>query len=153
MAHGTLDVSPITDFISLGTNACCQTHFAEALLRRGVVADISLEQERLDAPWGVRYFLWLPTPDGNPPHADQLWLGVRAISDLECYGVKVYVHCKNGHGRAPTLVAAYLIHRGFTVAEAVSRITQQRPAVHLSASQWAALEEFAAVVRTEGTVV
>ena len=114
-----------------------------------MAADISLELERLDAPWGVRYFLWLPTPDGNPPHADQGWLGVRALADLERRGLKAYVHCKNGHGRAPTLVAAYLIHRGFTVAEAVAKITQRRPEIHLSASQREALEQFAAVGRGE----
>ncbi|MBI3495536.1 hypothetical protein HY065_02825, partial [Candidatus Berkelbacteria bacterium] len=91
----------ITDGILIGTNQCCQVHFDKELLTKGVTADISLEAERLDAPFGVESFLWLPTKDNFPPSPDQLKLGVRMLTDLVAQKKKVYVHCKNGHGRAP----------------------------------------------------
>ena len=55
---------------------------------------------------------------------------------------KVYVHCQNGHGRAPTLVAAYFIKQGKQVEDAVNLIKDKRPAIHLEEVQKQALEEF-----------
>jgi len=55
---------------------------------------------------------------------------------------KVYVHCQNGHGRAPTLVAAYLIRQGKTPMEAIEFIKSKRPTIHLEEVQISALETF-----------
>lgn len=55
---------------------------------------------------------------------------------------KVYAHCQNGHGRAPTLAAAYLIKNGKRVDEAIKIIKSKRPAIHLEVGQKAALAEF-----------
>ena len=55
---------------------------------------------------------------------------------------KVYVHCKNGHGRAPTLVASYLIRKGKNAEEAEAFIKSKRPSVHLDDIQREALQEF-----------
>ena len=60
-------------------------------------------------------------------------------------GKKVYVHCKNGHGRAPTLVAAYLIREhGKSVDEALEIIKAGRPTIHIEDVQREALQVFAA---------
>ena len=56
----------------------------------------------------------------------------------------VYVHCKNGHGRAPTLVAAYLTRKGKPPAEAEAFIKSKRPSIHLEEAQRAALRYFSA---------
>lgn len=53
-------------------------------------------------------YLSLPTLDGTTPSAQQLYTGVRHISQHLTRG-PVYVHCALGHGRSATLVAAFLL--------------------------------------------
>lgn len=143
--HVPFEYSQITEHIHLGTNQCCQTHFEESLLRVGIRADISLEQERLDTPFGVDFFLWLPVADHEPPSQEQLLIGARNIKDLVDNNVKVYVHCKRGHGRSPTLVAAYFILEGLSASEAIRRVRDKRR-IHLTMSQIRALKDFGRVV-------
>ncbi|MBI4143196.1 dual specificity protein phosphatase family protein [Candidatus Uhrbacteria bacterium] len=140
----TFEYSRITSRIWIGTNQCCTTHFSHTLRRLGIVADVSLEAEQLDAAYGTEVFLWLPVRDHRAPTPVQLRVGVHALAALVAAGQRVYVHCKNGHGRAPTLVAAYLIaSEGLTVAQAVARIRARRPHIHLEPIQLRALERFA----------
>jgi len=49
------------------------------------------------------------------------------------------VHCQHGHGRAPTLVAAYLISKGNSVEEAISLIASKRSTIHINDKQKEAL--------------
>ncbi|MFQ5406521.1 MAG: dual specificity protein phosphatase family protein [Candidatus Micrarchaeia archaeon] len=141
-APNVFEYSYITDGIFIGTNLCCQTHFDRGLLEKGITADVSLEDERLDAPFGVDYYLWLPTPNHFAPSQKQLDLGVEFLQDLVERKVKVYVHCERGHGRAPSLVAAYLVSKGLTVAQAVDFIKTRRGVVHPNKKQQAAIEKF-----------
>ncbi len=136
--HG-IDYSYIDDGIYIGTNQCCKVHFDAVLAEEGITADISLEESRIDQPFGVDFYIWLPTEDHEPPSPDQLQLGVSSLSTLVSGGRKIYVHCKNGHGRAPTLVAAYFIHKGMSADEAESLIKAKRPSIHLQESQREAL--------------
>jgi protein-tyrosine phosphatase len=136
------DYNQITDEIFIGTNMCCQFGFSKELLSKGVRADISLEKDRTDAPDGVDYFLWLPTEDGKAPSPKNLEAGVKFLDFLISNKIKTFVHCKNGHGRAPTLFAAYLISRGMSVQDAIKLMTDKRPAVHLNEAQIQALNEF-----------
>ena len=53
---------------------------------------------------------------------------------------------KNGHGRSPTLVAAWFISRGKTLAQAIALIKRKRPEIHLEKSQIAALKQFSVAV-------
>ncbi len=141
--HPVLDYSQITPYIYIGTNKCCQVHFEEELLAKGIMVDISLENERLDDPDGVKAFLWLPTRDHYASSRTQLKLGVEILEEAVELKKKVYVHCKKGHGRAPTLVAAYLIaEKKMSVAEAVAFIKKYRPAIHLHPRQQMALRSF-----------
>lgn len=137
-----LDFNFITDGIYIGTNQCCQTHFDERLIKDGVTADISLEEERIDAPFGVEFYIWIPVKNYAAPTRDQLELGVSVLEQLVKMNKKVYVHCKNGHGRAPTLVAAYLIKKGKSPEEAEAFIKSKRPTIHLEEVQRQALRDF-----------
>ena len=139
--HG-FDYSRIEDDIYIGMNMCCEFGFKRELLSKGVTADISLEAERLDAPQGVEYFLWLPTPNQMAPTAAALEEGVQAIALLRAQGKKIYIHCKNGHGRAPTLYAAYLIRNGMSVEQALTSIATGRSSIHLEKAQIEALRRF-----------
>lgn len=141
-AHRLLDYDYITDGIYIGTNVCCQLHFDERLSREGMEADISLEGEQVDAPYGVKFYLWLPVVDHTAPSPEQLYVGVVMLETLVKLEKKVYVHCKNGHGRAPTLVAAYLIKKGKSVEEAVQFLKAKRSVVHIRDIQKKALEAF-----------
>lgn len=141
--HPKLDFNYVTDGISIGTNQCCQSHFDERLKRKGITADISLERDRLDAPFGVDFYVWIPVTNHKAPAADQLEFGVSVLQKMVAMGKQVYVHCQNGHGRAPTLVAAYLMrHRRMTPRAAVSLIQSKRPRAHLQEVQVRALERF-----------
>ncbi|PIR82587.1 hypothetical protein COU20_01325 [Candidatus Kaiserbacteria bacterium CG10_big_fil_rev_8_21_14_0_10_59_10] len=144
---GTLDYNYIADGMYIGTNQCCALGLSEVLKKEGVTVDISLEDVRLDHPFGVAMYVWLPTPDHTPPTADQLSFGVAALKEAVRQKRKVYVHCKNGHGRASTMVSAYFISLGKTVEEAIGIIKRGRPTIHLQDSQREMLEEFSRTVR------
>lgn len=137
-----LEYNYIVDDIFIGTNKCCQTHFDERLKKEGVGADISLEGERIDAPFGVDFYVWIPIKNRAAPTQVQLDFGVAVLEKLVALRKKVYVHCQNGHGRAPTLVAAYLIQQGKTATEAINFIKSKRPTIHLEEVQRLALETF-----------
>lgn len=136
------DYDQISDEIFIGTNMCCQFGFNRELLTKNVKADISLEEARVDAPMGVDYFLWLPTKNHGAPTPDKLTLGVITLDFLISRKIKVYIHCKNGHGRAPTLFVAYLVKKGMEVLEAIKYLQSKRPAVHLNEIQIEALNSF-----------
>jgi len=85
------------------------------LFRKGVRADISLEEIKIDTPTGVDYFLWLPTKDHQAPTEDKLALGVQTLDFFIKRKIKVYIHCQRGHGRAPTLFVAYLVRNGMVL--------------------------------------
>lgn len=143
--HSTdkIDFNYIIDGIYIGTNQCCQIDFDKELVQKGVKADISMEEERVDAPFGVDFYLWIPVKNHTAPTPDQLDLGVATLEKIVAMQRKVYVHCKNGHGRAPTLVVAYLIRKnGKTVEEAISFVQSKRSSIHLNEAQRAALQDF-----------
>lgn len=138
----SFDYDKITEYIYLGTNICCEIGYSKELLNKNIVADISLEEKRIDNPFGVDYFLWLPTKDHYPPSLKQIELGVRTIDFFVKNNIKFYIHCKNGHGRAPTLIAAYFIKQGKGVEEALEFIKSKRPSIHTWDSQIKALKKY-----------
>lgn len=134
----------IVDGIYLGTNQCCQTHFKKELVKKGVQTDISVEGERIDMPYGASFYIWIPVKDAHAPKMKQLKTGVELMIKCVETKEKMYVHCKNGHGRAPTFVAAYLIKtRGWMPKKALSFIKKYRPVIHLQPVQKEILEKFA----------
>ena len=135
-ADPAFEYSRIAPQVFIGTNACCQGHFEQMLLKEGISADVSLEGEMVDHPYGVETYLWLPTPDHEAPSAANVRIGAAALEAMLKDGKKVYIHCKNGHGRAPTFYAAYLIlTEGIAPEEAFARIQEKRPLAHLEPSQ------------------
>lgn len=135
----SFDYNQIADQIFLGTNACCEMGFNDELLKQGIVGDISLESERIDNPEGVDYFLWLPVDDHYAPTSKQMKLGIQTIDFFVENKIKFYVHCKLGHGRAPTLLMGYFIAKGMSVQAAVDFVRSKRDSVHPNKKQRAAL--------------
>ncbi len=136
------EYSKITENIFIGTNKCCQSKFAEELVREGITADISLEAERVDTPFGADFFVWIPVKDKTPPTKDEFKLGVWVLDGLIKMNRKVYVHCWLGHGRSPAMVAAYFISKGMTTEKAIEKIKKKRPSIILEKNQIKALKEF-----------
>lgn len=144
------EYNQITPHLFVGTNACCKVNFKKELLRKGIRANISMEAERLDAVEGVSYFLWLPTVDHTAPTMGKLRVGTQALRDIIAEGEKVYVHCRNGHGRGPTLVVAYFILLGDDLETAHEKVKAKRPVIHIEEEQMARLKEFEAWCREQG---
>lgn len=141
--HAQVNYNKITENIFIGTNFCCMAHFDEGLLKKGITVDISLEEERIDTPFGVETYLWLPTEDDYPPNQFQFKTGVETIKKSIDDDKKIYVHCKNGHGRSPTLVIAYFIkYEDMSIEEARELIKSKRPEIHLHDAQIKGLKEF-----------
>ena len=130
--HAESEYSQITEQIYIGTNLCCTTSpHVEVLRKEGINAEIDLEEERQEPPPMMDVYLWLPVTDHAAPKQDQLDAGVGLLESLVTSGRKVYVHCKLGHGRSPTLVAAYFIFHGVGVDAAIEKIKDKRPEIHL----------------------
>lgn len=144
--HAT-EHSQITDKIFIGSNMCigpnCPVHCTR-FREMGIRAEINLEIERDESPSPcVEAYLWLPVPDHAAPLVEQLMIGTAAMNEMIQRGMKVYVHCEKGHGRSPTLVAAYFIrYENMTPDAAVSKVWEKRPEIHLEEVQMKALEEF-----------
>lgn len=134
-----LEYNYITDGIYIGNNQCCQTHFDEKLKQENIEADVSLEEEGVDTPFGVQFYIWIPIKNHTTPTQEQLDFGVSVLEKLVSMKKKIYVHCQNGHGRAPTLVAAYFIKQGKSPNEAIAFLKAKRPTMHLEETQTRAL--------------
>lgn len=141
------DYSQITEQIYIGSDLCagpvCPIH-TEDFRKLGICGEINLEREHPELPpQNIDAYIWLPTADKQAPTLDQLVIGSGAINEMVGLGNKVYVHCRNGHGRSPTVVAAYLIrYQHQSVEEAIQFIKQGRPEIHLGLVQQLALSEF-----------
>lgn len=140
--HKHTEYSKINQYIYIGTNACCQKHFDKNLLKKGITTDISLEEIRMDTPFGIKCYLWLPVKDHTAPSLYQFAMGVSCIENAVKTKNKVYVHCKNGHGRAPTLVAAYLMGQGMSIKKAIDFLKMKRAGINIRPLQIKALVEF-----------
>ncbi len=144
----SFDYSKITENIYLGSDFCtgraCKLH-ADEFKKMGVCVELNLAAEKKETPPdNIDIYAWLPVVDGYAPTKDQLRMGTSLINEAVKNKNTVYVHCKNGHGRSPTMVAAYLVRfTGTTIEHAIATIKAKRPEVHIEDSQMTALREFA----------
>lgn len=144
--------SRITDHIVVGSDLCkggsCPVH-SHVFGQMHIAAEIDLETEH-DEPVTPRLeaYIRLPVPDHQAPSQVQLQIGAYVMHKFVQQNKNIYVHCRNGHGRAPTFVAAYLIqYEGFDVTAAVAYVKNKRPEIHLELVQMQTLEQFQNSVR------
>ncbi len=141
------DYSKITDSIILGSDFCkggvCFLH-EEEFKELGISVEINLSYEENELPpKNLEGYLWLPVVDGYAPNETQLLIGSAAIHEALQNGKRVYIHCRNGHGRSPALVIAYLTrYESMSLEDAASLIKTKRPESHLERVQIDALNEF-----------
>jgi dual specificity MAP kinase phosphatase len=107
------------------------------LARRGATAAVSMRAEYDDRGEGFlppRY-LHLPTVDNHAPTLDQLLQGIHFIHTEVDRGGQVYIHCWEGVGRGPTMLAAYLVSTGMKPSEAWAKIREVRPFIRPTIEQ------------------
>ncbi len=95
--------------------------------RLGIKVIVNLRRQRIPRAIGGIEILQIPTQDWRPPTLDGLKRGIRFIDAHVARKQAVYVHCRLGEGRGPTMAAAYLISKGMTADEAVAHIQRFRP--------------------------
>lgn len=127
----------------------------EYLEARGVNGSVNLRVEYDDAANGLALenYCYLPTVDDDCPSPEHFQKGVDFIREVVKGGGQVYIHCKAGVGRAPTMAAAYFIAEGMTVEEAIALIKRTRPFITITPPQMEALHGYAAAIaehRVEG---
>ena len=126
---------------------------ASLLEERGIVAvlDLTAAVPESKAIRGDRVYRNLPLLDGTAPSREVLEEALRWIDDQSRNGA-VYVHCAAGHGRAGLVTGAYLLASGEVshADEAIRRMGQVRPWLHLSGVQRRCLANFAASPSASG---
>ena len=114
------------------------------LKKRGIGSVVNLRIEYDDREHGIapERYLHLPTVDDTPPTFEHLEEGADFIQECIDQGVGVYIHCKSGIGRAPSMAAAYLIYNGMGYEEAVDALVSKRPFIRMVKSQKENLKAF-----------
>ena len=125
------------------------------LQRRGVNGSVNLRVEFDDAANGLalEHYCYLPTVDDDCPSPEHFQKGVDFIRSVVREGGQVYIHCKAGVGRAPTMAAAYFVAEGMTVDAALALIRRTRPFIAITPPQMEALHRYAEAIaehRVEG---
>lgn len=96
-------------------------------------------------------YLHLPTEDNTPPLMEALIKGAD-FADAEIKsGGKVYIHCRQGLGRGPTMTIAYLLKSGLTYDDAFALVKKVRTFINPRASQIKRLKELEMYYRNTGT--
>ena len=101
----------ITELIWVGSRIVSPDDY-HRLRAQGVRACVDMKQEGAD-PWTFDAFLWLPTPDHDPPSQVHLRMGMAFLRECELARMPVFVACLAGVGRSSTLVLAHLLSGRF----------------------------------------
>jgi protein-tyrosine phosphatase len=141
------EYSKISKHLFVGSDFCtgrnCKEH-EEEFKKLNIDSEINLSIEKKEVPpENIESYTWIPVVDGHAPTMWQMEAGASIIDKAVASGKNIYVHCRNGHGRSPTLVAAYLIrYGGISVDEAIEEIEKKRPEAHIEKTQKDALRKF-----------
>ena len=92
--------------------------------------------------------LWVPIRDMTAPTLKTLEEIVKWIDEKIDDGKPVLVHCYGGLGRTGTILAAYLVYKGWDPIRAIEHVRAIRPGAVQTTSQFATVMEFAEYIRT-----
>lgn len=114
-------------------------HRIEEFAKIGISAFIDLRSEDCDDQVFLNHlgidFLHVDIDDTYPPTMDQLMEILQFADPILDAGRNILVHCQNGYGRSPLIVAAILIHRGMSTEEALKLLYQRHPLTTLMHKQ------------------
>jgi dual specificity MAP kinase phosphatase len=80
------------------------------------------------------------------PSIEQLEKGIGFIKNQIANGGKVYVHCRLGEGRGPTMAIAYLIGTGMLYEDAFKLVKGIRPYIRPTKSQRQVLQKLETMI-------
>jgi protein-tyrosine phosphatase len=114
------------------------------LKQLGITGIVNMRMKKMTDKEHLKEFhiLQLPTPDRQAPTMEHLEEGVAFIDKEIKQKGKVYIHCRSGEGRGPTMAIAYLIHTGMTYDDAYALIQKVRTFIKPTPPQVARLKEF-----------
>jgi atypical dual specificity phosphatase len=113
---------------------------------QGLDVVLSLTESPLRRDWvneAGLLALHVPMEDMEPPTQDDLDRCVTAIHKAHEKNMGVAVHCGAGMGRTGVVLACYLVSRGQTPQNAITRIRRLRPGSIETAEQEQSIFEFA----------
>lgn len=94
----------------------------------GITAIVNMRQHPIyvEAQYEGFKYLHLPTIDNTPPSLEDLLRGAEFVdTEIKNKG-KVYIHCRQGLGRGPSMAIAYLLKLGMTYDDAFALIKKVR---------------------------
>jgi predicted protein tyrosine phosphatase len=141
---------------TLALGPCLTEGHLHLLMNEGINAVLSLQEHHLEgiSPLMLRkdpHFSWtnIAIKDGGEggwdgvPTVEMISAAVEQIRAWHREGRRVYIHCRLGIGRAPTVAMAYLIMgRGMHIAHAIARVVERRPESDPSVYQLSILTEY-----------
>jgi hypothetical protein len=138
------ELSWITDSLAMG-HAPMSFADLDSIRKQGVQTIINLCAEfcdlhEIEEKHGFEVF-YLPVCDDEAPSEPQLEQALEWLDEAIYLGKKVLVHCRYGMGRTATLVAAYLLRKGFGLKIAKKKVEEART-MHSSFSQWRLLRKY-----------
>jgi dual specificity MAP kinase phosphatase len=144
MGLPTLKRSQITANLYLGGQY--NLHGLRLLKEMGITAIVNMRMHSIytEAHYEGFHYLHLPTPDNTAPALDDLIRGAEFTDKEIKAGGKVYIHCRQGLGRGPTMAIAYLLKMGETYEDAFLTVKAARSFIRPRAVQVARLKELEA---------
>jgi len=134
--------SQITDKLFVGGQY--KAHLIPKLQLLGITAIVNMRTKSVHlgkAIPGIEY-LHLPTADRHAPSLENLKKGSEFIQQQIAKGGVVYIHCKAGEGRGPSMAIAYLISTGLTLEDAFETVRKVRRFIRPTKVQLSQLQKF-----------
>jgi protein-tyrosine phosphatase len=109
----------------------------------GVTAIVNMREHPIfrESQYEGFHYLHLPTVDNTAPALQTLIGGAAFVDQKIQAGGKVYIHCRQGLGRGPTMCIAYLISTGLTYDDAFGLVKKVRTFIDPRPSQIQRLRE------------
>lgn len=123
----------------------------QILKRMGITGIINMRITSIytEARYMSMRYLHLPTPDNTPPSMEALQAGAKFAHDEISGGGKVYIHCRQGQGRGPSMAIAYLLYTGLTYEDAFALVQKVRTFIRPTATQVLRLKELEAFYKDQ----
>jgi len=116
------------------------------LREMGITAIINMRMHSVydEARFEGLAYLHLPTPDNTAPKMEDLIRGADFARSVIQDGGKIYIHCRQGLGRGPTMAIAYLLRMGATYEDAFATVKRVRTFIQPRPVQVTRLKELEA---------